>query len=209
MNQLRNISRCGSLISMIVIAAIALFLLSGCMHLLMMSGHNEEMKTDSTVEKKIVENNVAVNTTIPAMKMKEKNDVIIQVQKADLKTPIIGADVSFHWMSSKGSGHGYEMSGIADTTMLIGTAIEIAPGNYSFTLSDLSEGHYSLEISVQVDSSSKPIAFEIERTIPMQHIMGMGMMGMGSSTTSSLVIGGAIMASMMIAMWILRGGMYF
>jgi formaldehyde-activating enzyme involved in methanogenesis len=96
------------------------------------------------------------------------------------------------------------MSTTSDASMITGSASEAPRGTYTFALSDVAEGHYSLSLNIIPDTLTKPITIEVERNIPMQQ--GMGMLGMGSSSTSWIVTG-ALMATMMIAVWFVKGAM--
>lgn len=190
-------------LAQLVVAGAIIVTLSGCMHALMMGGHGDEMNSDATIDKRIVENNVSVAAVIPSMKANEENIVTITLQHAESHKPLTGATVTYHWMAKMGAAHQHSTSAMQDSTMLNGSATEAGDGKYTFTLSHLTEGNYHLSMMVLADSTSKPISWEVERTIPMQHSMSMGMMGMGSSSTT-WIIGGAVMVAMILVMWGIR-----
>lgn len=187
----------------ILLGSMLIMTLSSCMHM-MMGGHNDDMKSDASIEKRITENNLDVIASIPVMETNKTQFVTVLVHRADSKLPVTGAEVSYHWMHMPMAESEHDMSKMTDTSMVSGTAKESTPGTYSFELSNLSEGRYSLSLAITADSTSKPISFDVERNIPMQH--SMGMMGMGSSSTTPWIVTGALMATMMVVMWAVRGG---
>jgi len=179
------------------------------MHLLMSDKHTADEPSDSVIDKQISEGNIDVHAVIPALTMNESQTVSIDVRYRDTQTPVSGAAISFHFMklSIPGEKHNHSMQSAMDSDMVQGTAKEVSSGKYSFVVTPAAEGQSSLLISIKPvgnDSLQKAIEFEIQRTVNMQH--SMGMMGMGS-TSNYLIIGGIVMGAMMIAIWATRGGM--
>lgn len=85
------------------------------------------------------------------------------------------------------------------------------PGTYSFSLKPHQSGVHTITFHVtEVDGQilSPPLLIEVNRNVAKvseQH--SGGMMGMGSSTTSVL-IGTAVIGAMMLTMWLVRGSIF-
>jgi hypothetical protein len=184
--------------------------LSSCMHLLMSDKNATDTTSDSVIDKQISEGNVDIHAVIPVLTMNEPQPVSIDLHYRDTQMPMSSAVVSFHFtkLDTMGEMHGHEMHSVMDSGVVHGIAQEISSGKYSFVVTPSNEGHSSLLISVKTmasDSLQKAIEFKVQRTVKMQH-SNMGMMGMGG-TSNYLIIGGIVMAAMMIAVWTTRGGM--
>jgi hypothetical protein len=175
---------------------------SSCMHLIV-GEHGDKGTADSPVERHITVDNVEVIAVVPIVENQGTSVVSVVVHRADSKDPISRAEVGYHWMPMPTGGHAHDNPQKADT-MIDGLAAEPNPGRYTFELPKVGAGRYLLSVTVKPDSTTAPLSFEVERNVSMKH--GMGMMGMGS-TADSWVIGGALMAAMMVAMWAVRVGM--
>ncbi len=191
-----------------MLGAVLLIATSSCMHLPMATSHDGmtgDAAGDPVMEKSIIQSGVEVMAVVPVMRPDEGNLVTIRVKLIDAAQPVTGADVSYHWMSVEGDARSHqhgeeEMSGNA---MREGSAAEVSPGTYTFELSGLGAGRYSLTVKVAAGELQGPVVFDVERNVAMQHAGGGGMMGMGSSPTS-WIVGGILMATVMLVMMTAR-----
>ena len=86
------------------------------------------------------------------------------------------------------------------------------PGTYHFAAAPPNEGEYTVAfhiVSIAGQKLSPEILVEAKRSVAEAPMHGQGgMMGMGSSTTYA-VIGVALMGTMMVVGWLVRGGVHW
>ncbi len=207
------------------------FVLSSCMGTMMLGTGNHEHQngnpptTETALEKEVTIGDIKAAAVFPVLEMKKEAVFILKLSNATTGEPLRRAKVYSHveYEHSVETHQGMNHMAMMDTSSAmekeeqqgIDSQQEVAetstPGTYAFSLKPHQSGMHTITFHItEVDGQllSPPLLIEAKRTVAEegeQH--GGGMMGMGSSTTY-VVIGAALMAAMMLTMWMVRGAVF-
>ena len=186
------------------------------------SGAAHEMTTDPVLEKEVTVEDVRAIAIFPALKFGEDVTLTLRLMDARTSQPISGAKVYLHAQyahkldANEPHDHsGANRSGRPESEHDVNIDQEVEesrePGVYSIPYGSSQPGEHRLmfHISAIGDRKLEPeITLEATRTLSGEsHEHQSGMMG-GTSTTTYVIIGAAVMGAVMIAMLAARGGMF-
>lgn len=209
--------------------------LSSCMHVGMMEtdgGHHgetgHEMTTQPVLEKEIVVGDVRAIALFPPFELGKEALLTLRLVDVTTRQPLTGATVSLHAAyvhdpatehadpSGDASQHGERHGNVRAET---GHGIDFnqqvnessEPGVYSISYGSHQPGNHTLMFHITAIGRrvlDPEITVEATRTVPTEgHDHQGGMMG-GTSTSTYVIIGAAVMGTIMIAMLLARGGMF-
>ncbi|MBI4535647.1 MAG: hypothetical protein HY708_05165 [Ignavibacteriae bacterium] len=204
-----------------IILLLAGVLLSSCMHVGMMgtgdghhSGASHEMTAEPALEKEVTVGDVRAIGLFPPLRFGE--DVVLALRLMDARTsaPILGAHVYLHAQySHRATHHDHAESpsrmNESDHDINIDQEVTGSPtaGVYSISYCSSQPGEHTLMFHITAIGDRKldpEIVVEARRTLPSEsHGKQHGMMG-GTSATTYVVIGAAVMGAMMVAMIVAR-----
>lgn len=191
--------------TILVLTIILLF--SGCMHSMMMGSHGESQSPAIVVlEKEVTAGNIKAVATIPHFLMDKEVLITVMLSDRGTSSPVSGAEIFGHFMP-KGTMD-------ADTHEHEGNEIKAREGEdgyYTLSFTPAHAEEFSIHIQVQTiqgRTPEPPIIIEATREVSgMNHNEHGGMHDSGSSS-STYIIGGVIMVTMMVGMLLWRGGMF-
>lgn len=218
----------------IVVPILGLFL-SSCMHLVMMGSHGGEESTqhqsmsDSVLEKEVTVGDVKAIATFPPLQIGKQTTFTLKLEDKTTGKPISKAHVSFHTaylhtgeVDEMGGMH--MMHGEMDTSHAqsapdhdVNFEQELVesstPGIYSIAFTPSQAGEQKVMFHINAiggQQLQEEIIVETKRnTSTSSESHGGGMMrGMGG-TSEYAFIGVALMGTMMIVLWLTRGGHMF
>ena len=202
--------------------------LSSCMHFGMMGNHAGEdvgshNPPESRLEKEVTAGDVKATAIFPPLQVSKEILFTLKLYDVRNRRAISEAKASFHaeYVHKAGTDE-HAMHGgqdaipnrpPADHAVSFERELEESSetGTYAvaFTASQAGEYHFMFHISAIGEQEIDPeIVIDVQRTaIPaQQHSSGM-MRGMGAASTY-VIIGGALMGAMMLAVWISGGRMF-
>jgi hypothetical protein len=209
--------------------------LSSCMHVGMMgtgnghhSGGAHEMTTDPVLEKEVIVGDVKAIALFPPLELGKEALLTLRLVEVNTGRPLTGATVSLHAAyvhdpatehadpSARANPHAEihgserkESSHAIDFNQQVDESPE--PGVYTISYGSHQPGDHTLMFHITAIGERKlepEITVEATKTITGErHEHQSGMMG-GTSTTTYVIIGAAIMGAVMIAMLAARGGMF-
>ncbi len=206
---------------------------TSCMHVGMIGTHEDRQSTghqavaDIALEKQVVRGNVEATATFPPLV--RGNETVFELRLKNLESgrPISDAIVSFHatylhkaegtskhdtyTMLSEmdsinarpNSGHAVSFDQVVKETS--------QPGFYSITFTPSQSGEHTLMFHVTAigDETLEPqLVIETTGNVAPGAASHGGMMHGMSSTSEYLIVGGALMGAMMVAMWATRGSIF-
>ena len=182
---------------------------SSCMHMGVMgtgdghhSGTAHEMTTDFVLEKEVIVGHVKAIALFPPLIREEEKTLTLRLMDAGTTAPISGAEVYLHAEYVPGTEN------ISTDKQVLETA---EPGVYAITYASEQEGEHTLMFHITAIGGLEldpKITIEAKMTVLGDgHEHQSGMMG-GTSTTTLVIIGAAVMGAVMIAMLASHGGMW-
>jgi hypothetical protein len=192
-------------------------------------GHGSQAEghsaAEATLEKEVTVGELKATTVFPAIEIGKDAVFTLKLANSNTGEPIRRAKVYSHveFEHSADTHHGMNHMAMMDSSSAMkkeekhgnDSQQEVAesstPGTYSFSLKPHQTGIHTITFHItEVDGQllSPTLVIEANRNVAEegdQHHGGM--MGMGSSTTY-VVIGTAVMATMMITMWLVRGSIF-
>ncbi|MEK9136572.1 MAG: hypothetical protein AAB393_05570 [Bacteroidota bacterium] len=200
--------------------------LSSCMHLGMMgtgdghhSGAAHEMTAEPVLEKEVMVGDLRAVATFPPLKIGEDVTLTLRLMDARTSQPISGAKVYLHAQyahrPTPHDDHAESSPQKKEQEHDINIDQEVTesatPGVYTIPYGSSQTGEHTLMFHITAigDRKLEPeITLEATRTLSGEsHEHQSGMMG-GTSTTTYVIIGAAVMGAIMIAMVAARGGMF-
>lgn len=194
----------------IFLAMLVSLFLSSCMHTMMMGGHddhNEQQATSIIKETTLGENTLSVS--IPPLVVGMEGTVTITLRSKQ----ILPESVSIHYMISKssetGSSSGHDHSGssaVKDEFKTIHQNIVMLKGTSTIFFAPAAPGNFVLTVEIEkLPSSDSPLT--VETNFMVHEKKSSGMMGMDGMWNYP-VLGVIVMGSMMVGMWMIRGGIF-
>jgi len=183
------------------------------------SGTRNGMTSEPVLEKEVTVGDMRAVATFPPLNFGEDVTLTLRLMNARTSTPISSAQVYLHAQYahrlSRDHDHDQSSSQRKEREHDINIDQEVTesstPGVYTIPYGSFQPGEHTLmfHISAIGDRRLDPeITVEATRTVPAEgHDHQSGMMG-GTSTTTYVIIGAAVMGAMMIAMLAARGGMF-
>jgi hypothetical protein len=204
-------------------------ILSSCMGAMMLGtgghgshtdGHSE---TDATLEKEVTVGELKATAIFLAIEIGKEAVFTLNLSNSKTDEPIRRAKVYSHveFEHSPDSHQGMNHMAMEDTSQAMKNEEQHGidfqqeveessmPGMYSFSLNPHQSGIHTITFHVtEIDGQllSPRLLIEARRNVAEEMKMD-GMMGMGSSTTY-IAIGTAVMAAMMLTMWLVRGSVF-
>jgi hypothetical protein len=188
--------------AILLLTIITLF--SGCMHSMMMGGHEEsQSQTIIVLEKEVTAGNIKAVATIPPFQMEKEVTISVTLLDKETSSPVSGAEVVGHFMP-KGTmnNNAHQHEGIEIK------AKDGEDGYYTLAFTPAHADEYSIHIQVRTVQGrplEQPITIEATREVSEMNHGGMHDSG---SSSSMYIIGGIVMITMMVGMLFWRGGMF-
>ncbi len=192
------------IVSIIILSGV---LFTGCMHSMMMGGHGEsQSETIVVLEKEVTAGNIKAVATIPPFLMDKEILITILLSDKETSSPVSGAEIFGHFVPK----------GIMDENTNEHEAKEIKAregedGLYTLSFTPVHADEFSIHIQVrtiQGRTPEQPIVIEATREVSGMNHNGHGGMHDSGSSSSTYIIGGVIMVTMMVGMLLWRGGMF-
>lgn len=194
----------------VIVLMMVVLPLSSCMHTMMMGGHDDHAEHQaSTVSKEIVNGDFTLSVTIePLIVGKEGNITLFLRSKND-----IPENVAVHYMISKssaiGSSSAHDHGGQTASSgefKTIHQNIIMAKGVSTIPYYPTTTGNFVLTMEIEKMSESES-SLSAEVSFIVLEKKSNGMMGMGGMWDYP-VLGVLMMGTMMIGVWMIRGGIF-
>lgn len=205
------------------------FFVSSCMHTAML-GHGEghEQTTEPTLVKEVTGEDVRATATFPPLEVGKETEFVLKLSSSSTLRPHSRAQVFGHFdFIHRGERQKIDHMGMTQTqsdslhTHRVETEHDVSfhmeleeskePGVYVFSQTPTQTGEYTVGFHITAigDRKLEPEIFiEVKRTVAAQSRgHSSGMMGMGQASTY-LVVGGAVMGAMWIAMALAHGRVF-
>ncbi|HZY10323.1 MAG TPA: hypothetical protein VFF29_04140 [Bacteroidota bacterium] len=189
----------------------AAFLFSGCMHFMMTGNHDgSSSQVQPAYEKEVVAGSIKASAVFPLIRVDKEMEITVRLNDVEANHPIKNATVvaefsPLHDIHEDSTVHKQES---VDEVH----AEEQQAGKYVLRFTPAHAAQYMISIRVTAIAGKllqQPVLMTTTREVVEEmgnHSHG-GMHSIGKSTTM-LIVGGAIMAAMMIGMLLVRGGMF-
>lgn len=207
---------------------VGIFLLSmvftSCMHVGMMGSHDHHEGTASIIqsepvmEKHVTSGGINAIAVFPPMKAGEEAKLTLRLFDATNASPISGAEVYLHAQYQHritGDGqHSHAPNERIETGQNINIDEQVkgspVPGLYEVTYKSFQEGEHTLIfhiVSIPGRKFDPEIIIEAKRTLSKQ-AHSEDMMQSGTSASTYVIIGAAVMSAMMIGILLANGRMF-
>ncbi len=194
----------------LILFTVLLLPVSSCMHMMMMGGHDDHNEHQATsIIKETTNGDATLSVSIPPMVDGKEGSVTITPRTKSSMPESVG----IHYMISKSSdtagssGHDHSgSSAVKGEFKTIHQNIVMLKGTSAIFFTPTSAGNFVLTVEIEktpnVDSS-----FSIEVNFMVHEQNSSGMMGMGGMWDYP-VLGVIVMGSIMVGMWMFRGGIF-